>query len=216
MKRLWLVAAVLLAVAQSAPAQDLGEAAAKEKARRKKVAGSPTVYTNEDLDKGKPPPSPSPSPTAAPAPPAAGAPSARGRPGRRVGGGVNPPAPASTREVRPETETEGEGPSGPPGPTSAGAETYWRARAQALRKTVSDTETQISALEKRIQELQLDRDPNAPDMMDPNRLQKRDSERLKAIDEVERAKATLDAARKAVSDFQEEARRKGVPPSWIE
>jgi hypothetical protein len=215
MKALWLVAPVLLAVAWSAPAQDLGEAAAKEKARRKKVAGSATVYTNEDLDKGKPSPSPSPSPTVAPAPPAAGAPAARGRPTRRVGGGVYTPPPVTTppRDVNPEAETPGEG---PPAPSSAGAETYWRGRAQELRKAVSDTEKRISALEARIQQLQLDRDPNPSDLMDPNRLQKRDSERLKAIDEVETAKGTLSAAQKALVDFQEDARRKGIPRSWVE
>ena len=216
MKCLWLMAAVLIAVAQSAATQDLGEAAAKEKARRKKVAGPTTVYTNDDLDKGKPSPSPSPSPTVAPAPPTAGAPPARGR-ARRAGGGANlPPPPAANREVRPETEKEGEGPSGPPAPSSAGAEIYWRGRAQELRKTVSDTEKQISTLEERIQQLQLDRDPNPPDLMDPNRLQKRDSERMKSIDEVEKAKANLGAAQKALADFQEEARRKGVPAAWVE
>jgi hypothetical protein len=211
MKTHWLVAPVLLAVAWSVPAQDLGEAAAKEKARRKKVAGSATVYTNEDLDKGKP--SPSPSPTAAPAPPVAGAPPARGRPTRRVGGGVNPPVTTPPREVNPEAETPSEG---PPAPSSAGAEVYWRGRAQELRKAASDAENRISALEARIQQLQLDRDPNSPDLMDPNRLQKRDSERLTAIDEVQRAKGTLSAAQKALADFQEEARRKGIPRSWVE
>jgi hypothetical protein len=214
MKALWLVTAVLLAVAQSqsAPAQDLGAAAEKEKARRKKAAGSATVYTNEDLEKGKPSPSPSPSPTTTTS---ASAPAgSHGRTRGRARSGVHPP-PSAAGATRAESESESEESGGPSAPSSGGDETYWRGRSQGLRSTVADTEKQIAALEARIQQLQLDRDPASADLMDPNRLQKRDAERMKAIDELDRAKASLAAARKDLSDFEEEARRKGIPPGWI-
>jgi hypothetical protein len=209
---------LLAAVAQSAPPQDLGEAAAKEKARRKKVAGPATVYTNDDLDKGKPSPSPSPSPEVAPAPPAgAAAPPARGR--RRVGGGVNPPPPPQqppSGEVRPETDEQG---SGPPGVGSAGAEAYWRGRADAARTALADAEKKLADVQARydatrkvagIQPLPIDALRQIP----PN-AQVKTEELIRAENELDEAKKAVDAARKAITALEEEARRKGAPPGWL-
>ncbi len=105
---------------------------------------------------------------------------------------------------------------GAPSAGDVGAEDYWRGRAKALHDTIDKTQAGIAALEARIVQLQLDRDPNPPDQFDPNRLQKRDAERLKALEDVEKSKASLAASQQALDDLAGEARRKGVPASWVQ
>jgi small-conductance mechanosensitive channel len=104
---------------------------------------------------------------------------------------------------------------GEPSEGDAGSEAYWRGRAQALRETIDTTQKSIAAVEARIGQLALDRDPNPSDQFDPNRLQKRDAERLKLIDEVEKSKATLASQQQALADLADEARRKGAPSGWV-
>jgi exonuclease VII small subunit len=201
------VLAVVASLATVVWGQSLEELAQKEKARRKATATAKT-FTNDDLAK----PSPSPSPTAEPQ----GTPGKPERPARRT---YQPSAPVPSggtaegggveRQVRRPEGSE-------PAADEAGSEGYWRGRAQALRETVDKMQQGIAALEARISQLQLDRDPNPPDQFDPNRLQKRDAERLKSIEELERARTSLAGAQQAVRDLADEARRKGVPASWVQ
>jgi len=213
-RRVW-IGVVLVAVASGGVADDLGQAAAREKERRRKLAAGAQSYTNDDLEKGKLAPSPTPTPTANPTPAAP----ARGRlrAGRRAGGRAVPSP--STPAPAPEGRSEGgsEAPASESRPVeAAGAEADWRGRAETLRAAASEAEKRIAALEARIAQLQLDRDPNPPDQFDPNRLQKREAERGKALEELTAGRAGLAAARQALEGLREEARRKNVPAGWVD
>jgi hypothetical protein len=198
------VVASLTAVAWS---QSLEELAQKEKARRKASPAAKT-FTNDDLAK----PSPSPSPTDEP----------QGPPGKAVRRFYQPSQPAAS------TQAGGSGEGGgverhvrrsdeeAPEAGDSGSEAYWRGRAQAIHETIGKTRESIASLEARIGQLQLDRDPNPADQFDPNRLQKRDAERLKALEDVEKSKASLAASQQALDDLASEGRRKGVPASWVQ
>ena len=192
--------AVVATLGSLAWGQSLEELAQKEKARRKAAAAS-RKYTNDDLAK----PSPSPSPTAEGTSSDRRTPPRTYMPSGPIGGGR---ADGIGANESPDSE-------GGPSVGDAGAETYWRDRAQTLRDTMEKTQQTIATLGARIAELQLDRDPNPSDQFDPNRLQKRETERLKAIEEVEKAKAALASQQQALSDLADEARRKGVPPGWL-
>jgi hypothetical protein len=195
------LAATLGAVAWS---QSLDDLAKKEKARRK-AAGSAKTFTNDDLS--KPSPAPSPSPTAD-----GGGTSERRAPPRAympagpIGGGRADGVGSS------ETASGG----GEPSAGDPGAEDSWRGRAKALHDTIDKTQQSIAALEARIAQLQLDRDPNPSDQLDPNRLQKREAERLRTLEDVEKARASLAGAQQALRDLSDEARRKGAPASWVQ
>jgi len=212
-RRVW-IGVVLVAVASGAVADDLGQAAAREKERRRKLAAGAQSYTNDDLEKGKPAPSPTPTPNPTPAAPAR----SRPRAGRRAGGRAVPPPspPPPAQQGRSEGGAEAPGTSESRAVGAAGAEADWRGRADALRAAASDAEKNIAALEARIAQLQLDRDPNPADQFDPNRLQKREAERGKAVEELTAARAGLAAARQALEGLREEARRKSVPPGWVD
>lgn len=207
MKASGTVLAVVASLAAVAWGQSLEELAQKEKARRKASPAART-FTNDDLAKPSPSPSPADEPQAAPGkavrrfyqPSQPSAPAPAG--GSGEGGGLE-------RHVRrPDDEAPGAGDNG--------SEAYWRGRAQALHDTIDKTRESIAALEARIGQLQLDRDPNPSDQFDPDRLQKRDAERMKALEEVEKSKASLAASQQALDDLSTEARRKGVPASWVQ
>jgi hypothetical protein len=198
-----LLILVSASLAAGAWGQSLEELAQREKERRKAAKAAKT-FTNDDL--AKPSPSPTTSadsggPAGKKAPPRTYQPSAS-LPGGSSGGG------AEAERQRP---TEGGEP-----PAGDGGEAYWRARAQALHDTQQKTQQSIAELEARIAQLQLDRDPNPPDQFDPNRLQKRDAERLKAIEELEKARTSLAGTQQALTDLADQARRKGAPASWVQ
>jgi len=51
--------------------------------------------------------------------------------------------------------------------------------------------------------------------VDSERGQKTEADLTKLAEELEQAKADLAASRKALEDFEEEARRANIPPGWI-
>lgn len=196
---------VVVSFASGVLGQSLEELAQKEKARRKAIKSAQT-FTNDDIAK----PSPSPSPQAEPSGPTGKAPRRTYQPSAPVQGGGSANVGGGVEAERPRSTEGGEPPAGD------GGEAYWRARAQALHETQQKTQGSIAALEARIAELQLDRDPNPPDQLDPNRLQKRDAERLKAIEDLEKARTSLAGTQQALTDLADQARRKGAPASWVQ
>jgi len=91
-------------------------------------------------------------------------------------------------------------------------EKYWRDRAQAI----SD---QISELEKRTQELQSDVNAlwmagTASDNGQQTVLI--GSQRAERMEELKQAQQQLDAAKQAQDDLQEEARKEGALPGWVQ
>lgn len=197
--------------------QSLGEIAEQEKAKRKKTGAK--SYTNGDLDQGKASPSPSASPSASPGAPQP-APSSSPGPKTRF---KTPPAPvqgqpaAGPKPQSGEHETqpsEREGPETKP-KAPAKDEEHWRAEREAREKAIHDLQDGIKALERRIGELQGDLNPNAADVMDPDRLKKRDAELREKAEALERSKSALEQARQNLANLDEDARRAGVPAGWV-
>jgi hypothetical protein len=88
---------------------------------------------------------------------------------------------------------------------------YWSGRIKQLRTQLERDETYAQALQTQVNSLATDfvnRD-------DPAQRSVIESDRQKAIAELNRLKQTIVADRKAIDDCEEEARRAGVPPGWL-
>lgn len=123
---------------------------------------------------------------AAPAAPAPGAPAAAGKPAEAPGEPAKPGEPVKD-------------------------EAWWKQRVSQVREELRRNEMFADALQTRINSLANDfasRD-------DPYQRAEIAQERVKAIAELDRVKADLDANRKRIADIEEEARRAGVPPGWL-
>ena len=99
-----------------------------------------------------------------------------------------------------------------PAPTMDPAE-RWRRDAKQRRDAVTRAETKAAAIQARIDALMLDRDP--VNVADPNRMQTLEAARVKALQDLETAKAELSQARQALEDLEEDARKQGIPPGWL-
>ncbi len=186
-RTLTTVAGILLlaGAARTASAQSLADVAKKEAERRKTVKGPAKVYTDKDL-KPVPPPSASPSPAA---------PEAAARPSE-------PPADKDKKDAKP----------GEPGaaPEAKNAE-YWRKRMTELQAQLDRDQTYLDAVQSRINALTaefVNRD-------DPAQRAVIERERTRNLGELDRLRKAIETDRKAISDFEEDARRAGVPPGWL-
>ena len=189
MARRALSIVVLLLVPALATAQSLGEAAAREKAKRDskrgKSAPAPT-YTDEDLkDPSKP----------------------EKKSGEGTSSGGQPRSRSSTARRAPEATAEA-APS-----VSAGDESVWRQRARGQREAVRSAEKAIEDAQSRLNALMLDRDPTS--LGDPNRLQTIEARKNEARSALEAARLNLAEAQKGLQDLEDEARRNSVPPGWL-
>jgi hypothetical protein len=174
-------------------AQSLGEVAAREQARRAQQRRPPTkTYTDAELEATR---APSPPPAADAKAKSAAQPLPAGRP-------------ASSSE-----EAGGDDPGLTPGTEQ---EQGWRDRAEQLREARRVAEEQARSLDERIKTLMLDSDPNPPDLMDPQRLQKREQERQELTRQLEGVRAAAAQAERDFKDLEEEARRSRVPHTWLE
>ena len=81
------------------------------------------------------------------------------------------------------------------------------------RRAVERAEQRVPPIEQRIADLRNDRNPT--NLMDPNREQNRQAQLAQAIADLERAKADVERARQALTDLEEDARRKSIPPGWL-
>jgi len=194
--RLILLSILVLLVAAPAVsrAQSLGEVAKREeeKQEKKKKSGKPPakvkVYTDEDLKKARESES--------------GALTVLPENGNLESGTVSS---SDDDEV-----VSGEG---RPAGGRRRTETYWRDRATRLRDAVTEADGKVRDLEARIAALRNDMNP--VNTQDPNRLQTRDRELQEATDGLDAARRAADAARKALADLEEEARRAGAMPGWV-
>jgi len=194
--RLTLLSILVLLVAAPAVsrAQSLGEVAKREeeKQEKKKKSGKPPakvkVYTDEDLKKARENES--------------GALTVLPENGNLESGTVSS---SDDDEV-----VSGEG---RPVGGRRRTETYWRDRATRLRDAVTEADGKVKDLEARIAALRNDMNP--VNTQDPNRLQTRDRELQEATDGLDAARRAADAARKALADLEEEARRAGAMPGWV-
>lgn len=92
----------------------------------------------------------------------------------------------------------------------------WHSRAEEARGAVRAAQDRIRKTQARLDSLTLDTQPNPDDLLDPNRLQKREAERQQAVKDLAAAKEELAAAKKAYEDLEREARGQHVPPGWLE
>ena len=189
---------VLGGAATSLHAQTLGDLARQEEERRQANPGATKTITNKDLP-------PVPRGSSAPAPAASAAPKTdtTSKPGE------------PTAAAKADTEK---------GAAKAGAETgkdtdkgvvkdekYWREGLKTLNDQLARDEIYADALQSRISAFNADfvnRD-------DPAQRAKIANDRQRSIDELSRLKTAIQDGKKAIDDFQEEARRAGVPPGWL-
>jgi hypothetical protein len=189
--RAWSIA-VLLLVPALATAQSLGEAAAREKAKRDskrgKSAPAPS-YTDEDLkDPSKP----------------------EKKSGEGTSSGGQPEGGTTYGQMTPEAAAE----AGIAATSvSAGDESVWRQRARDQREAVRSAEKAIEDAQSRLNALMLDRDPTS--LGDPNRLQTIEARKNEARSALEAARLHLAEAQKGLQDLEDEARRNSVPPGWL-
>jgi hypothetical protein len=173
--------------AQQKPA--LGEVAKKEQERRKTTKSSGKVLTTKDMPasaiKGPTPPA------------AAGEAAAGGEQGAQAQPGQGQAGQQATPEGAKPTEEE--------------QEQKWRARITTAREELRRNEAFLEALQSRVNALTTSfygRD-------DPYQQAKIGEDRTKALAEMERLKAEIEANKKKIDDIEEEARRQGVPPGWL-
>jgi hypothetical protein len=188
------VLALLAAAPAVARAQSLGEVAKKEQEKQEKKkkdkTGKPPakVYTDEDLKKAR----------------------------ESEAGAVTVLPENGNLESGSASSGDDEVASGEEGRPAGGrrrTETYWRDRAARARNAVEEADAKVKDLEGRIAALRNDMNP--VNTQDPNRLQSRDRELREAIDALDAARVSADAARKALADLEEEARRAGAMPGWL-
>jgi hypothetical protein len=216
MRRL-IIAFVLLGVPTLATAQSLGELAEKEKAKKKDPKAK--TFTNDDLDKHHDGEKPEPEAEASPGPsPAPGARPERvvprtGKPVPRTEGRSGPEA--GSAEAQAAAAKEPEQPGTSTSSPNASAAT-WRERAKQLRDAKQASERTLVAKQSELQALNLDTSPNADDLFDPNRLQKREARKGLLRDDIEKEQAHLAQLKQDIEKLQEDARQKNIPPNWLE
>jgi chromosome segregation ATPase len=106
--------------------------------------------------------------------------------------------------------------SGSPAGAADAERKSWFDRAETLRKAIAALAARVPELEQRIKVLRNDVEPNPADLLDPNRLQKREAEIGRLLQEIEAARADLARQEQALADLEDEARKKSIPPGWLE
>jgi chromosome segregation ATPase len=178
---------ILAAMGTSVPlrAQSLADIAKKEEERRKALPAPAKIYTNKDL-------------TAVPGPP--GSPS----------GSAGAPAPADGTKAAPDVEKavkdlESKEKGAPKD------QAYWSGRRKALQDRLDREQTFLEAIQTRINSLSAD----VVNRDDPAQRAVLEKERTKALAELARLQQDMTNDKKAMADFEEEARRAGVPAGWL-
>ena len=171
-------------------AQSLADIARKEEERRKTIPQPAKVYTNKDLAPA--PASSTPPPTVTETP-------------TDAKGAVDGKAPADKAKDAAAKEKAANGTE----PVKDKA--YWAGRLKTLQEQLDRNQTYADALQSRINGLTADfvnRD-------DPAQRAVIERDRLKSIAELGRLKQAIQDDKKTLADFNEEARRAGVPPGWL-
>jgi len=183
----------LLVTAVPLRAQSLADVARAEEARRKEVKQPSKVYTNKDL----------PSVPAPTAPTAASPADATEKSAEKAG--------ASAKDQKTDGDNTAKGQASDAAKEKPRDQAYWSGRLKELQTQLDRDQTFAQALQTRINSLTTDF--TARD--DPAQRDAIGRDRLKALDELERLKKSIQADKTAIADFQEEARRASVPPGWL-
>jgi DNA repair exonuclease SbcCD ATPase subunit len=190
MRRTGVLVLALLALPTFALAQSLGEVAAQEKARREKAkeAGKKPQRTKTFTD----------------------ADLQGGASGDKTGA---PPPPEPAVQA---------GPSSAGGPDAAeegesGPKTQWRQRAAQARQGVQTAQQAVSSYTTDVERIGQELNPMSLSYNneDVNRILRLQAELTEAQAQLAKANQQLAVAEKAYKEFEDEARRAGVPPSWL-
>ena len=190
-----LVAGVIgVLLGAGAEAQSLGAVAEREKQRRAAVKTKAPSYGDDTLGK----------PTT---------PATAGTADKRL------PTPlTASAGTDPDQDPEAARKARNPEPSIDYGEGYWREQADQRRAAVQEAEAPVSELQKTLREEGGPMSPPQPgDALrhDPYRLLTIDERRVKLEADLKAAQAKLLEARRALDEFEELARRKGIPPGWL-
>jgi hypothetical protein len=168
-------------------AQSLADLAKKEEERRKSLPQPAKVYTNKDLGAV---------PAGSPAPPPAAGDSKETRDSKDVKD-TTPSKDAPAADAKDKGEKKDQA--------------YWSGKLRTLQEQLDRDRSYADAIQTKINALTTDfvnRD-------DPAQKRLIEADRLKALAELARLKKAVIDDTKAIADFQEDARRTGVPPGWL-
>lgn len=186
-----LLALVLAVVPFPASGQSMADAAAKERERRerqRKAGQTPKVFTNDDLSKGEA--------------------AASGSSGSAAAGAA-PSSPSGSQRSEQPSASATRGPE--EGVSRADQESSWRGEAAATRKVIADAEARVKQAEQQLEEIS----GRIRLSTDTNEILRLADQKQAADRAVADARANVEAARAGLADFEERARRAGVPPGWI-
>jgi hypothetical protein len=178
-----------LGMALPARSQSLGDVARKEEERRKDVKAPAKVYTNKDLGLPLPGPSTESAKLAAPA----SSPEAS----------KDAPKAGDDKEKTVQAKEQAK--------DQAKDQAYWAKRKKELTDKLSRDKVLVDAVQSRINALTADFSARA----DPIQRAGIERDRQQALAELGRLQQEIKDTQKAVTDFDEEAHRAGVPPGWL-
>ena len=201
-----LVAAWMAGVVPAA-AQSLADVAKKEQERRKEIKDPSKVLTNKDLAP-TPPGTPAPADAgSAASTPADAADASKGSDAKDATSKDANDKDAKDKDVKDKDAKDKDA----KGKEPVKDQKYWSDRQRALQDALSRDQTYSDALQSRINALSRDFVNEA----DPVKQRIIGADRQKALDELDRLKKQVVDDKKALADFEEEARRAGVPPGWL-
>jgi len=90
-------------------------------------------------------------------------------------------------------------------------EAYWRNRKRILEANITFLKGEIKSTQLELNKVTTDY--NLTEM--PLKKNQLNNKRIELIKKLEKLKISLKKAEKALEDFKDEARRKGIPPGWI-
>lgn len=189
------LAAILFAVCLSllvvttVHAQSLADIANQEKQRRESIDGSPAKITNTNVDE-------------------------------YTGGSVSTSTPIEQPSEKPDSENSEETAESAgeetktdePVDFSGRTESYWRETMTAARQKVENLEKQSTVLTLRLNDLE-NKFYNIDDGFDRDAVQK---EMQKTYYEIDLNKENLAKAKEELADLEQDARKSGALPGWIE
>src|SRR5712692_5436778 len=171
-------------------AQSLADVAKKEEERRKSIPQPAKVYTNKDL-------------TPAPAGSAALPPATKDTKDTPAAKDAKDPKDAKDAKDGKEADAKDK--------SATKDQKYWSEKMKALREQLDRDQTFADAIQNKINSLTtefVNRD-------DPAQRTVIEQNRQKALAELARLNKAIIDEKKAIADFEEEARRAGVSPGWL-
>jgi chromosome segregation ATPase len=226
MTRFLLVPAFLILLPATGSPQELGDAAARERAKKAKAAPpakAAPAFSNDDLASEKEKkrkkeeaeargekPEPEPPPEGAPA-----------QEGPAVDGRKRLSDPDKAKDRAREAARDGVAPEGAQDGNDDQAErsaqeAIWRGRFETARKTIRDLESQSASIQARLEELRARISPMNPQQeQDVNKLLEIQQQITGVEAELGSAGASLKSARGELVALEETARQAGVSPGWL-